>query len=125
MCDPVKDGVAKAVEFVVYTEVPPPSELSEMVHCFWELKSLTTLDEDFTLHAMPDACVNLLFNQDDARIAGVTQLQTSHTALDRGPLRRLQTVDHLVAWRGRITCESSTDRRDPGAARQPRVPRQR
>jgi len=84
MYDPVKDGVAKTVEFVVYNEAPPPAELSELVHCFWEMRTETELAEDFTLHAMPDACVNLLFNQQDPRIAGVTQLQTTHTSLDLG-----------------------------------------
>ncbi len=84
MYDPVKDGVAKTVESVVYTEAQPPVSLGELVHCFWELRTVTDLADDFTLHAMPDACVNLLLNQHDTRIAGVTQLQTSHTTLDLG-----------------------------------------
>jgi len=82
--DPVKDGMPKAVESVDYIEVPPPANLSDVVHCFWELKSVAPLVEDFTLHAVPDACVNLLFNQLDPQIAGVTQLQTTPTALDLG-----------------------------------------
>jgi AraC-like DNA-binding protein len=84
MYDPVKDGVAKTVASVVYIEVPPPSSLAELVHCFWELRTVTVLADDFTLHAMPDACVNLLFNQHDTRIAGVTQLHTEHTTLELG-----------------------------------------
>jgi AraC-like DNA-binding protein len=54
------------------------------VHCFWELRTDTALTDDFTLHAMPDACVNLLFDQRDPCIAGVTQLHTTHTTLDLG-----------------------------------------
>lgn len=84
MYDPVKDGVAKTVESVVYTEMRPPAALAELVHCFWELRTETDLADDFTLHAMPDACVNLLFDQRDPRIAGVTQLHTEHTTLDLG-----------------------------------------
>jgi AraC-like DNA-binding protein len=84
MYDPVKDGVAKTAEWVVYTEVPPPAGLEDLVHCFWELRTERDLAEDFTLHAMPDACVNLLFDQQDTRIAGVTQLHTTHTTLDLG-----------------------------------------
>jgi AraC-like DNA-binding protein len=72
MYDPVKDGVAKTVESVVYTEAPPPAPLGELVHCFWELRTVTDLADDFTLHAVPDACVNLLFNQRDTRIAAAT-----------------------------------------------------
>lgn len=84
MYDPVKDGVAKTVELVVYTEAPPPPALVDFVHCFWELRTERDLTEDFTLHAMPDACVNLLFDQHDTCIAGVTQLHTTHTTLELG-----------------------------------------
>ncbi len=84
MYDPVKDGVAKTVDSVVYTEARPPAALGALVHCFWELRTEADLAADFTLHAMPDACVNLLFNQHDPLIAGVTQLHTTHTTLDLG-----------------------------------------
>lgn len=101
MYDPVKDGVAKTVESVVYTEVTPPAPLSELVHCFWELKSVTDLADDFTLHAVPDACVNLLFDQQDPRIAGVTQLQTSPTALDLGRSFHFAGIQFFPGvWRG-------------------------
>ncbi len=101
MYDPVKDGVAKTVEHVIYNEVSPPAALSELVHCFWEMRTETELAEDFTLHAMPDACVNLLFNQIDPRIAGVTQLQTTHTTLDLGRSFHFVGVQFFPGvWRG-------------------------
>ena len=84
MYDPVKDGVAKTVTAVIYTEARPQIALGDLVHCFWELRTETELADDFTLHAMPDACVNLLFDQRDPRVAGVTQLHTTHTTLDLG-----------------------------------------
>ena len=84
MYDPVKDGVAKTVHSVTYTEVDPPSEWTELVHSYWELKTDADLSEDFVLHALPDACVNLLFNQHDVEIAGVTALHTAHTTLNLG-----------------------------------------
>jgi AraC-like DNA-binding protein len=82
--DPVKDGVAKTVDSVVYAEIRPPASLRDLVHCFWELRTVGDLAEDFTLHAVPDACVNLLFNQHDTRIAGVTQLRTTYATLGLG-----------------------------------------
>lgn len=101
MYDPVKDGVAKTTESVVYHEAPPPVALRELVHCFWELRTETELDEDFTLHAMPDACVNLLFNQQDPRIAGVTQLYTTHTTLDLGRSFHYVGIQFFPGvWRG-------------------------
>ena len=84
MYDPVKDGVAKTVEGVVYLEVPPPERLSGLVHCYWELRSEHTLAEDFVLHALPDACVNILLNQLDTAIAGITALQTTYLELNLG-----------------------------------------
>lgn len=84
MYDPVKDGVEKSVQSLSYIEMPAPATLSALVHCFWEMKTESELAEDFTLHALPDACVNLLFDQHDTRIAGVTALQTEHTTLNLG-----------------------------------------
>ncbi len=101
MYDPVKDGVPKTAESVLYRETSPPDVLSELVHCFWELRSETDLDEDFTLHAMPDACVNLLFDQQDTRIAGVTQLHITHTTLDLGRSFHYVGIQFFPGvWRG-------------------------
>lgn len=101
MYDPVKDGVAKAFESVVYTEVPPPEPLGELVHCYWELRTETELSDEFTLHALPDACVNLLFDQHDTRIAGVTQLHTTHTTLGLGRSFHYVGIQFFPGvWRG-------------------------
>ena len=101
MYEPVKDGIPKATESVIYTEAPPPAALSELVHCFWELRTEVDLDEDFTLHAMPDACVNLLFDQSDTRIAGVTLLHTTHTTLELGRSFHYTGIQFFPGvWRG-------------------------
>lgn len=101
MYDPVKDGVAKTAGAVVYDEAPPPPLLREFVHCFWELRTVDDLDEDFRLHAMPDACVNLLFDQQDPRLAGVTRLHTTHTTLDLGRSFHYAGVQLFPGvWRG-------------------------
>jgi AraC-like DNA-binding protein len=84
MYNPIQDGIEKAVQFVQFTEAKPPIELSEFVHCFWELKSEIELPDDFCLHAIPDACVNILFNQLNPEIAGVTALHTKFTVLNLG-----------------------------------------
>lgn len=84
MYDPVKDGVEKSVPSMVYVEVQPPRALADLVHCYWEMKTEADLTEDFELHALPDACVNVLFDQHDTTIAGVTALHTTHTTLNLG-----------------------------------------
>lgn len=98
---PVPDGFPIRGASVRYTELPPPPDLGGVVHCFWELRTVSALPEDFLYHALPDACVNLLFNRLVPSIAGITALHTSATTLNLG------TVFHYVgvqlfpgAWQG-------------------------
>jgi AraC-like DNA-binding protein len=101
MYKPVKDGIEVEAQLVQYEEVLPPAFLSGFVHCFWELKTLAPLSEDFIYHVLPDACVNILFDQLDIKIAAITALQTTHKKLN------LRRAFHFVGvqllpgvWRG-------------------------
>jgi len=84
MYSPAHDGIEKSAQAVRYTEAQPPVELCELVYCYWELKTDGELDQDFRLHATPDACVDIMFNRRDTSIAGVTGLQTTHAVLNLG-----------------------------------------
>lgn len=84
MYSPIHDGIDKSVRSVQFSEAQPPSNMAGLVHCFWELKTVTDLPEDFHYHAVPDACVNILFNQVDTNIAGVTALRTKAEVLNLG-----------------------------------------
>jgi AraC-like DNA-binding protein len=102
MYSPIRDGIEKTVRSVRYTEAKPPNSLSGLVHCFWELKTDRALTDDFCLHALPDACVNILFNQADTKIAGVTKLRTTFEVLNLG--RRFHYVGIQFfpgVWQGR------------------------
>lgn len=101
MYDPIKDGMDKTARFVRYTLQSPPEYLADLVHCYWELKTESTLAEDFLLHAMPDACVNILFNQADTDIAGVTALRTEHEVLNLGKSFHYVGIELLPGvWQG-------------------------
>ena len=101
MYDPVKDGLERSVDGVAYDEATPPAELSELVHCFWDLHTERVLDEDVTLHAMPDACVNVLLNQLEPDIAGITQLQTEYVTLPLGRSFHYAGIQFFPGvWRG-------------------------
>ncbi len=101
MYSPIQDGIDKTVQSVRYTEAKPPSNLSGLVHCFWELKTERTLPEDFILHALPDACVNILFNQIDTNIAGVTALRTVAEVLNLGKTFHYVGIQFLPGvWQG-------------------------
>ncbi len=101
MYDPIKDGIEKTARWVRYTEDKPPASLSSWVHCYWELKTETTLADDFCLHAIPDACVNILFNQTAPDIAGITALRTTCEVLNLGKSFHYVGIQLLPGgWRG-------------------------
>jgi AraC-like DNA-binding protein len=102
MYSPIRDGIEKKVQSVRYTEAKPPNNLSGLVHCFWELKTDSALTDDFCLHALPDACVNILFNQADTKIAGVTQLRTTFEVLNLGRTFHYVGIQFFPGvWQGR------------------------
>jgi AraC-like DNA-binding protein len=102
MYSPIQDGIEKTVRSVRYTLAKPPPHLSGLVHCYWELKTDRTLSDDFHLHAMPDACVNILFNQADTRIAGVTALRTTFEVLNLGTSFHYVGIELLPGvWQGK------------------------
>jgi AraC-like DNA-binding protein len=101
MYSPAVDGFSIRGSAVRYTERSPTDDLSDVVHCFWELRTLAALPEDFHYHALPDACVNLLFNVADPEIAGVTALHTKATTLSLGTSFHYAGVQFYPgAWRG-------------------------
>jgi AraC-like DNA-binding protein len=100
MYKPVKDGIEKNVNTVVYVEVYPPARLHELVHCFWELKTKSPLPQDFLYHVIPDACVNILFNQLDTKITAITALQMLPKTLNLGRVFHYVGVQLLPGvWR--------------------------
>ncbi len=111
MYSPAQDGIRRAAHAVRYTEATPPVALRGIVCCFWELKTDGELEEDFRLHATPDACVDIMFDERDTNIAGVTGLQTTYAVLNLGRVfhytgiqflpgvwcgNRNQIVDHYI-----------------------------
>jgi AraC-like DNA-binding protein len=101
MYTPVKDGIEKALKSVIYSETKPPDNLSGLVHCFWELKTEAPLHDDFLYHILPDACVNILFNQIDIKIAAITALHTTSKILNLGKTFHYVGIQLLPGvWRG-------------------------
>jgi AraC-like DNA-binding protein len=98
---PVADGLSQRVAEVRYVERPPPQDLVDVVHVFWELRTLAPLPVEFLYHAVPDACVNLLFNQIDLEVAGVTALHTEATTLNLGTFFHYVGVQFFPGvWQG-------------------------
>lgn len=101
MYTPTSDGMARTASGVHYAEAAPPTALAQIVHCFWELRTESPLADDFLYHALPDACVNLLLDQRDPRIAGVTALRTRAEVLNLGRTFHYVGVQlYPGVWRG-------------------------
>lgn len=101
MYTPVQDGIKKSAQSVQYIEAEPPHDLIGLVHCFWELKTVAPLTEDFHLHAVPDACVDIMFNEIDTSIAGVTTLHTTYKVLNLGKEFHYVGIQFLPGvWQG-------------------------
>ncbi|QFT34576.1 transcriptional activator FtrA [Labrenzia sp. THAF82] len=84
MYEPRGNGKARAVQSVTFTEVDPPEHLQDVVHRFLELKTNESLEEDYSFHALPDACTYAVFDQLDGSISGVTRLQATSEELNLG-----------------------------------------
>lgn len=101
MYNPIKDGIKKNEQLVSYTEVQAPDSLSGLVHSYWELKTVSDLAEDFTLHVIPDACINILFNILDPRIAAITARLTEYVELNLGKSFHYVGIQFLPGmWQG-------------------------
>jgi AraC-like DNA-binding protein len=81
---PAKDSMTNGDSAVTYFQSKPAIELIETVHVIWELKTHKPLSKNFTLHALPDACINILFNLLEPDIAGITAIETTSVELNLG-----------------------------------------
>ncbi|MGP6087176.1 helix-turn-helix domain-containing protein [Antarctobacter jejuensis] len=84
MYDPKGNGKDRAEQAVQFIEAEPPDHLRGIVHRYLELKTQGPLSQDYRFHALPDACTYMVFDQSDARIAGVTRLRASSEELSLG-----------------------------------------
>lgn len=67
---PVVDGFSQRVAEVRYEERPPPQDLAELVHVFWELRTLAPLPVDFLYHAMVRYSLNWAANPSEVTSRG-------------------------------------------------------
>ncbi|PID31597.1 AraC family transcriptional regulator [Candidatus Saccharibacteria bacterium] len=101
MYAPTQNGIEKSVRSVRYAEAAPPYELRELVYCFWELKTDAALPEDFQYHVLPDACVDIIFDATDPRLATIMTPHTTSEVLVLGRSFHYVGVRLLPGvWRG-------------------------
>ena len=53
MYDPIQDGIDKTALSVRYAVEKPPTHLSSVVHCYWELRTEAALAEERAARTTP------------------------------------------------------------------------
>lgn len=58
---PVQPTVKQTGDKVVYREMVPSEQLCPFIYCYWQLKTISSLDENFTYRVVADGCIDIFF----------------------------------------------------------------
>lgn len=58
---PIQPTVKNTTTSVSYTEFKPASELQEIIYCYWQLKTVSPLQEDYNHLVVADGCIDIYF----------------------------------------------------------------
>ncbi|UTW61245.1 AraC family transcriptional regulator [bacterium SCSIO 12741] len=83
MIQGVQDGVA-------YHEIRPESDAKEFIHCYWQLKTPSPLDEPFTYRVASDGCIDILWEQQKGDQLYITGFSKKFVEFELG-----QSFDYL------------------------------
>lgn len=98
---PKGNGRRRDTDRVAFTEMPPPPELSGLIHRILHLQTTAPLDQDYCFHALPDACTYLVLDQSDPRVAGFTRLSAASEEFNLGRTFHFVNVRFLPGvWAG-------------------------
>jgi AraC-like DNA-binding protein len=62
---PVQPTVKQAGQNVSYREVSPDNTISNIIYCYWELKTNERLNDPFTYRVVADGCIDIFFQLDN------------------------------------------------------------
>jgi len=69
---------------IVYSEYSPVKELQHVIYCYWELKTLKPLNEQYTYHVVADGCIDIFFEVNIAHESFVMGFCRKFTSFDIG-----------------------------------------
>lgn len=58
---PVQPGIKQPADNVAYTEFLPDIRLQPFIYCYWQLKTIRQLSEQFTYRVVADGCIDIYF----------------------------------------------------------------
>ena len=59
---PIQPTVAANNDKIIYQESKPNKEIADYIFCFWQLKTLTRLDQDYNYRVVSDGCIDIFFD---------------------------------------------------------------
>lgn len=82
--EPKGHGRDRAFDSVAFEEAAPPKHLAEIVHRYIHLRTTMPLSKEYRFHALPDACIYMVFDQSRPDVVGVSRLRTSSEEFNLG-----------------------------------------
>src|SRR5690625_7332055 len=61
---PIQPAVSSGRRDIVYQELVPELRIQNFLYCYWQLKTVDTLDEPFYFRVASDSCMDLFFDLD-------------------------------------------------------------
>jgi AraC-like DNA-binding protein len=58
---PIQPTVRQSADNVIYAEFLPDSNLQNYIYCYWQLKTVQTLSEQFNYSVVADGCIDIFF----------------------------------------------------------------
>ncbi len=59
---PIQPTVSGNDNKISYQEIKPNKEIENFIYCFWQLKTLKLLNQDYNYRVVSDGCIDIFFN---------------------------------------------------------------
>lgn len=63
--NPIQPTITECVNNVSYNEVFPDVRLQDFIYCYWELKTIGTLQHPFSYSVVADGCIDIFFDMNN------------------------------------------------------------
>lgn len=64
---PVQPTVRQSGKDVAYREIAPADTLRNFIYCYWELKTVVPLEEQFNYRVVSDGCIDIFFSVENPK----------------------------------------------------------
>lgn len=61
---PIQPVVKQLPDHIVYNEIPPHGLLKNLIHSYWEIRTLQRLEHNYDYRIVSDGCIDIFYNVD-------------------------------------------------------------